>query len=249
MARLRDEIAAGFDEVRREVAAERAARQARTDEAERGTAHGLDFEDTVEAHLRTWAVHRPGTIVERTSATTGALHATSKVGDFVVALDDGRRIVLEAKRHGSIGLTGSSGILAELDQALANRAADVAVCVAGRDAYPAEVGRFNTYGNRILVVDEGDGVMLDIALRWAVALSRPGAPDHVDPAAVADRIDRIRHAAEQLSGARRTVTAMKTSLDKLHEQLGTVRTDVLDQVSDLDRVVSGHQSERAHSDP
>ncbi len=85
--------------------------------------------------------------------------------------------------------------------------------------------------------------MLDIALRWAAALSRPGAADRVDPTAVADRIDRIRHAAEQLSGARRSVTTMKTTLDKLHEQLGTVRADVLDQLGDLDRIVSEHPAE------
>jgi len=126
--------------------------------------HGLEFEDVVEVNLRRWASTSKGTIVERTSTIVGALTASSKVGDFVVTLGDGRRIVVEAKRHASITLGGSGGILGELDAAMTNRRADAAVCIAGRDAFPAEVGRFNVYGDRVLAVDEGDGAMTSIAM-------------------------------------------------------------------------------------
>jgi hypothetical protein len=238
LAHLRRTIETGFGELRRDLAADRAATTARTEEAERGTAHGLEFEDVVEMHLRTWAAGARGCIVERTATTTGALNALSKVGDFVVTLADGRRVVVEAKRQGAIGLTGSGGILAELDQAMVNRSADIALCIAGRDSFPVEVGRFNVYGKRILAVDEGDGTMIAVAMQWAAATAGAPTDRSLDIAAIAERVERIRHAAEQLSGARRAVTTIKSSLDKLHEQLGTLRGDILDQVDDLTRVVA-----------
>jgi hypothetical protein len=240
-AKLSRSIEEQFEVLRRDLASERAADSARNVEAERGTAHGIKFEDVVEANLRRWAASIKGCIVERTTNTAGHLAAASKVGDFVITLSDGHRIVVEAKRHASISLAGSGGILHELDDAMTNRAADAAVCVAGRDAFPAEVGHFNVYGDRVLVVDEGDGAMTAIAMQWAATAASIADSTAVtaafDTAAVTDRIDRIRHGAEALSGARRTVTGIKTSLDKLHENLGTLRSDVLGQVDDLDRLL------------
>jgi hypothetical protein len=243
-ARLSASMESGFEDLRREIARTQGADEARAAEAERGTAHGLDFEDVVEGHLRAWAAARPGTIVERTGTTSGELDANARVGDFVITLGDGYRIVIEAKRHARITLGGADGILAELDRATANRRADAAICIAGRDAYPAEVGRFNVYGDRILVVDEGDGIMTAVALQWAIAslTGRGGWSADVDGAAVADRIERIRGAAESLSGARRSVTSIRGSLDRLHELLGTLRTDLLDQVGDLDRLLAVPES-------
>jgi hypothetical protein len=243
-ARLTASMEAGFEELRRDLARSQGADAARADEAERGTAHGLDFEDVVEANLRSWAAARTGTIVERTSTATGDLDVNARVGDFVVTTADGRRIVVEAKRHARITLGGADGILAELDRATANRRADASICIAGRDAYPTEVGRFNVYGDRVLVVDEGDGIMTAVALQWALtsASARSGRGAELDAAAVADRIERIRVAAESISGARRSVTSIRGSLDKLHELLGGLRVDLLDQVSDLDRLLSVPES-------
>ncbi len=239
-ARLSRLIDERFDDLRRDLVGDRAAEAARLTEAERGTAHGVEFEDVVEANLRRWASTSKGTIVERTSTSVGALTASSKVGDFVVTLGDGRRIVVEAKRHASIALAGSGGILGELDAAMSNRRADAAVCIAGRDAFPAEVGRFNVYGDRVLTVDEGDGAMTSIAMQWAAAstATATGTGTELDTAAIADRIDRIRKAAESLSGARRSVTTITASLGKLHETLGGLRLDVLAQVDDLDQLLS-----------
>lgn len=238
LAQLRTSIDDGFAELRQDLARDQAADAARAEEAERGTAHGIEFEDVVESHLRNWAAGHRGCIVERTSVTPGSLNAVSKVGDFVITLDDGRRIVIEAKRHASIALTGSGGILTELDTAMDNRRAEVAICIAGRDAFPTEVGRFNVYGNRILAVDEGDGTLVTIALQWAAAVAQGTSDVEFDHAAAVDRIDRIRKAAEQLSAARRSITTIRSSLDQLHEQLGGLRGDILDHVADLDRTLA-----------
>jgi hypothetical protein len=103
------------------------------------------------------------------------------------------------------------------------------------------VGRFNVYGDRVLAVDEGDGAMTSIAMQWAAAstANATGTGAELDTGAIADRIDRIRKAAETLSGARRSVTTITASLGKLHETLGGLRLDVLAQVEDLERLLSG----------
>jgi hypothetical protein len=249
-ARLNATIEERFAELRRDIARTQGADDARAEEAERGTAHGLVFEDVVEGHLRGWASHVKGTIVERTATSAGGLASTARVGDFVVTLPSGHRIVVEVKRQATITLTGPDGILAELDKAITNRSADAAICVSGRDAYPAEVGAFNVYGDRVLVVDEGDGALTAVALQWAMVslAARLGTGAELDATAVADRIDRIRKGAESLSGARRSITGIRASLDKLHEMLGDLRGDLLDQVDDLDRLVLTAES-RGGSDP
>lgn len=250
LARLAAGMEAGFAELRRDLARAQGTDDGRAAEAERGTAHGLVFEDVVEAAVRRWAMGRPGTIVERTSGATGSLDARSLVGDLVVTLPTGARIVVEAKRQARITLTGPSGILTELDRAATNRQADAAVCISGRDAFPAEVGHFNVYGDRVLAVDEGDGAMTAVAMQWAAAslATRADGGAALDAGAVADRVDRIRKAAESLKGARQSVTTIRGSLEGLYELLGTLRGDLLDQVDDLARMLSLRES-RGTGDP
>ncbi len=238
-SRLARTIDHRFEQLRREIAADRAATAARTEESERGTSHGLVFEDVVEGHLRRWAATIKGTVVERTATVTGDLAAAAKVGDFVITLPGDRRVVVEAKRQASITLGGRDGILAELDRAKANRRAAAAVCIAGRDAFPAEVGHFNVYGDRVLAVDEGDGEMIAVAMQWASAALEARGNDRpvAEGATVADRIERIRGAAENLSGARRAVTTIRASLEKLHGTLGDLRSGLLENLDDLDRLL------------
>lgn len=209
----------------------------RRDEASRGTRKGTDYEDLVDESLRRLAAPH-GWWVERTTTAAGALHADSKVGDFVVHLDDGTRLVVEAKNSARIGLTGPNGILAELDRALANRQATLAICVASEEAYPAEVGSFGVYGDRILIVDDGDGSMLAIALRWAsltvtLRRQRPGRDD-LDMDMVADRLQRLRNLTKQFSGTKRSLTQISASVDEVRSHLDTLRGEVSSHLDDLE---------------
>ena len=89
---------------------------------------------------RAWAAGVGGCEVERTSTDGGSLGREALVGDLVVVLADGGRVVIEAKHTARITLTGPDGILAELDRAMTNRDAEVAICVSAQDAFPGEVG-------------------------------------------------------------------------------------------------------------
>ncbi len=207
-------------------------------EAERGTAKGVEFEDVVEELLR--EAGRPwGALVERLGRDPGRLGPESVVGDFVIELPGGRRIVVEAKNTARIALTGRHGILEELDRAMANRDAEFGICVSAGDAFPGEVGAFGAYGNRVLIVDEGDGVLLGVALRWAQAVlaGGSGSREELDAAALVDRMERLRAMAQRFSASRRALSDVKSSVEAVREQLEAMRGEMLEVVEDVVREV------------
>lgn len=211
--------------------------EGRSEEAERGTVKGFDFEDVVEARTRAIAGGLGGCVVERTSTTSGTNGVHSLVGDVVVTLDDGFRIVIEAKNTSKIGLAGSTGILEELDRAMANRDAQFAICVSARDAYPNEVGTFGVYGNRALVVDSGDGDLLTVAIRWArMAMRATQTASHeVDTEVLLGRLERIRAMASRFSKSKRALSGIRNTVDDVRADLDGMRCDLLDLVDDAQR--------------
>ncbi len=238
---LTSQLTSRISEVRDLILEERGRRN----EADRGTQKGVAFEDTLESALRIAAAPH-GWAVERTGAVTGSLHADSKVGDFVVHLDDDHRIVIEAKKTSRIGLMGADGILAELDRAMANRSADFAICVSADNAFPGEVGMFGVYGNRILVVDDGDGAMLGVALRWArlsVALRDEHASrTELDRVLITDRLQRLRNLAKRFSGTKRSLTQISASIEDVRQSLDAIRLEVTDHLNDLESHLLGRPS-------
>ncbi|MDR9450726.1 MAG: hypothetical protein RI637_05845 [Acidimicrobiia bacterium] len=208
-------------------------------EADRGTRKGFEYEDAVEKALRE-SLKSSGCVVERTGQTKGDLGAETMVGDFVVTLGSGRRIVFEAKNTARINLTGRDGILEELDRAMANRSADFAVCVSARDAFPREVGPLGVYGERILIVDEGDGTMLAVALRLAEMLleqSTARRATDLDRGFLHDRMQRLRQLAQLFTNNRRSLTDIKTSVESVHGSLEQIRSELLFLVDEISHEV------------
>lgn len=230
LARVVELIDRRFVELREALAEQRGRQQ----EAERGTAKGVRFEDAVEERLR--EVARPlGAVVSRTGLEAGGLGADSRVGDFVIDLPEDRgRLVVEAKNVATIGLTGKNGMLEELDRAMANRHAHVGICVSAKDAFPTEVGDFGVYGDRILVVDDGEGTMLAIAVRWAIARlsSLRAESGGVDVPAMEETLERIRRLAQRFSANKRTLTDIAGSVEKVRDSLVDMRRELLDAVDD-----------------
>jgi hypothetical protein len=227
LGRLRDEMLAEIRELRDAVHSER-GRQA---EAARGSQKGFLFEDVVEERCRAWAAGLGGCVVERTSTDGGALSRDALVGDVVVTLPDGGRVVVEAKHTARITLTGTDGILAELDRATSNREADIAICISAQDAFPAEVGSFGLYGNRILVVDDGSDSLFDVALRVAGLLmttARPRDGETIDRAALLDQLDRVHKLAKRFSSSKRTLTEAQNSIDLAKEGLDSMRSELIE---------------------
>ena len=206
-------------------------------EAEKGTQKGFDFEDTIEATLRSQLGR--GAYVERTSHERGSLDG--KVGDFVVTLGSGDRVVIEAKNTTSIiSLGGKGGMLAELDRAAANRQALFAICVSANPVFPQEVGTFAVFGDRICVVDDGEGTMLAAAIAWAEASIAVAAhrSEGIDVSAIEDRLQSLRSMATQVSNIRRSLTQVATSVTTLKGTLDELRSDLLAHVDDIAREIN-----------
>lgn len=204
-------------------------------ESVRGTAKGFEYEDEVEDRLRLWARGR-GATVERTSAAIGA-HGQEMAGDFLVELADGARIVVETKNTATLSLNGSTGILVELRRALDNRRGDAAVCLSRLSAFPSEVGSLGIYGDVVLAVDDGDddamlGAALAIATHKATQASR--AASVVDAALVAEKVERVRSLATQLSSSKRALTDISGSVEKVRMGLESIRTDLIEAATDID---------------
>jgi hypothetical protein len=231
MGRLLSAVDARFTELRDLLVGSEAAAR----EADRGTAKGLDYEDAVIAQVRAAAAEIGGCVVEATGSLAGSLDAAAKVGDGVLTLADGTRVVVEAKNTSRISLTGKDGILAELDRAMINREAQWAVCVSAQDAYPQEVGAFGIYGNRLLIIDDGEGTLLRAGLRWVqgYAASNGGPVGKADLDAATRSVDRLRQLAQRFSTAKRALTGIRGSVDTVRGELEGLRTDLLDLVDDI----------------
>ena len=209
--------------------------QGRDEEAQKGTAKGLAFEHRLDGTLRSIA-RGIGAVVEHTGRSAGDLSSASVVGDYLVVLPGGRKIVIEVKDQRSITLQGKSGILAELDRAMINRSADGGLCISSGDAYPAEVGAFNVYGNRVLVVDDGEGTMITAAIRWLMLSGASAGDDEtLDIGAIREGLERLRGTCQRFANSRSALTEVNKSVSKVSESLGDIRDEVLNIVDDLIR--------------
>jgi hypothetical protein len=217
LARLRDDVV---------------RQMGRAEEAQRGTAKGVEFEERLDRTLRQTA-KTMGAIVEYTARSSGATSG-AMVGDYLITLADGCRVVVEVKSQRSISLMGKNGILSELDRAIANRDAQAALCISAEAAYPEEVGAFGVYGNRVLVVDDGEGTMITAALRWiSAALAIRETTALVDLAPIHDGLQRLRTICQRFSSQRSALTDVTKSVDKVSENLADMRNEVLALVEDL----------------
>jgi len=233
IGQLADSFERRFQELRDLLIGE----QHRREEAQRGTAKGVEFEDGLDELLRSEARSLHGCIVERTGSTGGALGTHAKVGDFLLTLPDGTRVVIEAKNTARISLTGTTGILTELDSAMDNRNAEWGLCISRRDAFPGEVATFAVYGNRVLVVDPGDGVLTSVALRWIAAAVGAARTDvgRIDRGAALERLGRIRDLAQHFSRSKKVLAGAQSSLETVRDELDSLRTQLLDLVDDAVR--------------
>ena len=230
LAAFRRDVEHRFTELRELLAEQRG----RKDEASAGTRKGFDFEDVIEDRLRHLARAR-GALVTRTSDRAGTI-SDCLVGDFVLGLENGTNIVVEAKNATRVGLDGAGGILAELDRAMSNRSASIGICVSASSAFPTEVGTFGVYGNRILVVDDGEGSMLEIAVRWATLLASQAdrSDGHIDVEALREHTDRLRRLARTFSTHRRALTDSIEAIGRVRDGYDELRRDVLLQIDEME---------------
>ena len=266
LARMRKQLLDTFDqqgkenqEFQAEVRASLAAMQARRQEAERGTRHGIDFEDAVYDFINDRS-QKANHIATPTGNTVGRI-GRSRVGDAVVELGPehsaaGARIVVEAKEDRSYQLARARE---EIQTARDNRDASVGIFVFSKSTAPDGLEAFARYGNDIVVVwdkdDAGTDVFLDASLSTAIALAVRAhahtAEVGADFEAIEQAVLNIQQQAEALADIKRWASTVRNngkniveSADKMQEGLNA-QVEVLNKkVADL-RVVVGDSTEVA----
>jgi hypothetical protein len=148
------------------------AMQARREEVERSTRHGLEFEDAVYEVL-----HRQsqdlGDIAQRTGNSTGLMR-NCKVGDCVIQLGPessgaGAVIVVEAKEKAGYDLRAARE---EIEVARKNRDAQVGLFVFSRKTAPSGLDPLARYGRDVFVVWDSEDAQSDLFLRVGMTLAR-----------------------------------------------------------------------------
>src|SRR6185369_2528801 len=215
--------------------------QARRQEADRSTRHGLEFEASVCEQVRVICA-AAGDVVQNVGATTGLI-PNKKVGDAVITVGPekaaaGAKIVIEAKENGSYDVAAS---LAEADLARRNRGAGVCIFVhsakTAQDCIPA----FQRYGHDIVIrwnaEDAASDVWLKAAVMVAAAMSVLAATHDTQDAAsfnkVDDAIARIRKQIDGFEVIRTSANTSSNAAGKILERAKIMEETLLTQLSAL----------------
>ena len=217
-------------------------------ERERGTAKGRTFEEAVADAIDELAVAQ-GDVAE---AVGDLKEATGKVGDVVVSIDACNgpargRIVLEAKDR----RLSPRDALNELDRALSERSADVAVLVVpSDDEVPSKMQQLREYNGDKLVVayePEADSLPLEVAYRLARArvLMKRSDADGIDASAVRDTAERALAALTEERRIKNQLTGAKTGIDKAYGMVEEMSARVRVLLGEIDALVRPAGAEAA----
>jgi hypothetical protein len=205
------------------------------------TAKGFKFEDLVDRSLgRLAAPH--GDVHEPVGHVTGELG--TKRGDEIVTLnpdDTGgqtRRAVIEAKDR----KLSMRNILEELDEAMANRGAEVAIAVfSAQELAPTHVP-FHVVGNRAIVVLDkrsGDDAALKLAYLWARWMLRrvEGDEAEVDTARIQQMVDEARRALTRMGTIKGAHSTIRKKVDEAAKQLECMHDEVEEALTELAELI------------
>ena len=237
---FRVEMAEGFNRIGERLAALEAAGAARAGERAKGSAKGVDFEDTVDDVLGAIA-RGSGDLLERTGTGTGST-ISSKKGDFVLTLNieatagHDLRVVIECKDR----YVSGRAMRDELRDAKSNRDAAVAVVVFTPAHAPAGIAPFDVRaGDVYCVLDPAapDCATLEAAVRLARLLALQTLRDHdveVDAAAVAEALKGVREQLETLRSLKVALTSIGTSAKEVYAGLDRLRDGILARLTEAE---------------
>jgi hypothetical protein len=228
-----------------------AARDARADEREKGTAKGLDFEDEVEARLDL-LLRGTGDLVEQTGTAVGN-SVRGRKGDFLITLDPSWtrglpvRVAVEAKS----GRVGLAKLCRDLDETRENRGAAMAVAVYRAGNAPSGCAPFTLHGEHIICEldpDDPDDTALNAAVRLGRVLALAAARDRsdvVDAAAVRRDLEGIRAQLSAIAGMKSKLTSISTATGDVRNGLDALRQGVMDRVISIEGNVADVAAARA----
>jgi len=200
---------------------------------------GEDFENTV-AEMLDDTVYRTNDSVRHTGTKEG--DTGEKVGDHVITLGEtGQRIVIESKSEADYN---EPKIRDQLNRALENRSADVAIFVSESESYvPNKVGYFQEFDKQRLAVclsedddDDLDRGFLQVGLNWArmrAIEERVDTGTSLDPETVQARVENVRQRVEQVSEVKKKCSSITDTAEQIKSELDELRDDVTDDLNQI----------------
>jgi len=243
--RLKSQLIERIDRLRDKLAEEAGAQE----ERQLSPRKGEDFEDTV-AELLDDTVYRTNDTVRHTGTEEG--DTGEKVGDHVLILGEtGQRIVIESKSEAGYS---ESKIRDQLDRALGNRSADVAIFVSECESYlPNKLGYFQEFDKQRLSVclseddeDDLDRGFLQVGLNWARMRAIEKHVDtgtRPDPETVQAQVENVRQRVKQVSEVKKKCSTIKDTAEQIKSELDELRDDVTDDLNQITAELSKEQSD------
>lgn len=246
---LRDPLAQlteSMDKIETLISVERAVET----EANRGTAKGSSYEDTVGAVLGEIAIAL-GDEVARTSDESGV--DGNSIGDYVTTNGASpSRVAWEVKDSKSIT---RPKVLAELNNAASNRDAPVSVMVISHDGKLTNGAPYIKLAPARYVVVYDKTTREDLALRVVYQLVRAEAlmatssdDASIDPPAIAAKIEEARKLLDKvisikrdLSSAENGIRNARTHVEELKDSLGSILDEVTLMVDSTDKLRSSER--------
>ena len=148
---------------------------------------------------------------------------------------------VEAKKT-KVTMTGKNSFLKELDQAMKNRAAHYAIGAVYETFIPSQWGVFRRFaGNKIVISipEESDPISLDIAYKVARAelIAQTLADEReIDASKILEITERVLSKLENMRAIRTTINSTVTSLSDVHIKLGTMATEIKEDLAELTSV-------------
>jgi hypothetical protein len=232
------------------------AMKARREESLRSTAHGRQFEDVVVEFVQREA-EKAADITTATGSTTGAIKGC-KVGDATVELGpdciaQGARFVIEAKEHASYDINKAR---AEIERARKNREASVGIFVFSKKTAPANQEPLLRYGNDVFVVWDAEDMNNDVILKSALFLakalcvreSQTREAEAADFQAIDGAVLAIETEANRLAKMKTFTETVKTSSEKVLEEIRKMTNSLDRQIQTLREAVDGLKQSSAQSE-
>jgi hypothetical protein len=229
-------------EVRETLAALQATRKAN----ERGTVHGLEFEEALCAQVASLAQGHAD-VSEAVGNSTGLIR-NCKTGDLVVTLGPdspapGVKIVWEAKQAGGYSLRNA---LDEITEARKNREAQIGIFVFSARHAPAGLEPLARYDRDIVLSWDAEDPQSALLIRAAYSLARALALREsrasADAAAALRTIDEATRAVARQAGyldeMRTWAETVKRNGEKISDRAARMSTDLQKAIDTLDAQLS-----------
>lgn len=204
------------------------------------TLKGYEFEDACEEILNGCVDF--GETLTRTTNEVGNL-PNCKKGDFVIEVENGKKMVLEVKDlRSSISL---SRIKEEVKEAIENRGADYGIFVSKYvEALPKSVGWFNEYGNLLVCVlgsreaNTFHPEILHIAYHWAkLRLKCDGEVDKEAVKKAISELEGLNDRLDKLSKIKTECTRAKKTIDEIEKIASSLEESLRGQLDSLKRAL------------